>query len=124
MADHRGRPHRQAEPEDLAASRAPWLPAMSTTGTPAPLGKVTAIVVASRLRRRLSGPSTAGTSVRRRKAVATNEPCGFDPDDLDRIFPGMGEQLRGALGQLGRLLNGSCLLYTSPSPRDGLLSRM
>ena len=39
--------------------------------------------------------------------MATNEPFGFDPDDLDRIFPGMGEQLRGALGQLGRLLNGS-----------------
>ena len=39
--------------------------------------------------------------------MAGNEPFGFDPDDLDRIFPGMGEQLRGALGQLGRLLNGS-----------------
>ena len=39
--------------------------------------------------------------------MATNEPFGFDPDDLDRIFPGMGEQLRGALGQLGRLLNRS-----------------
>jgi hypothetical protein len=32
--------------------------------------------------------------------MATNEPFGFDPDDLDRIFPGMGKQLRGAL--LGR----------------------
>jgi hypothetical protein len=39
--------------------------------------------------------------------MATNEPFGFDPDDLDRFFPGAGEQLRGALGQLGRLLNGS-----------------
>ncbi len=39
--------------------------------------------------------------------MANNEPFGFDPDDLDRIFPGAGEQLRGALGQLGRLLNGS-----------------
>ena len=39
--------------------------------------------------------------------MASNDPFGFDPDDLDRIFPGMGDQLRGALGQLGRLLNGS-----------------
>ena len=39
--------------------------------------------------------------------MSSNEPFGFDPDDLDRIFPGMGDQLRGALGQLGRLLNGS-----------------
>jgi hypothetical protein len=39
--------------------------------------------------------------------MANDEPFGFDPDDLDRIFPGMGDQLRGALGQLGRLLNGS-----------------
>ena len=39
--------------------------------------------------------------------MATNEPFGFDPDDLDRLFPGAGEQLRGALGQLGRLLNGA-----------------
>ena len=39
--------------------------------------------------------------------MAGNEPFGFDPEDLDRIFPGMGDQLRGALGQLGRLLNGS-----------------
>lgn len=27
--------------------------------------------------------------------MVTNEPFGFDPDDLDRIFPGTGEQLRG-----------------------------
>lgn len=39
--------------------------------------------------------------------MASNEPFGFDPDDLDRLFPGAGEQLRGALGQLGRMLNGS-----------------
>jgi len=39
--------------------------------------------------------------------MASNEPFGFDPEDLDRIFPGAGEQLRGALGQFARLLNGS-----------------
>lgn len=36
-----------------------------------------------------------------------NEPFNFDPDDLDRLFPGAGDQLRGALGQLGRMLNGA-----------------
>jgi hypothetical protein len=39
--------------------------------------------------------------------MASNEPFGFDPEDLDRIFPGAGEQLRGALGQFARLLEGS-----------------
>ena len=39
--------------------------------------------------------------------MANNEPFGFDPEDLDRIFRGAGEQLRGALGQVGRLLDGS-----------------
>ena len=39
--------------------------------------------------------------------MASNEPFGFDPEDLDRIFPGASEQLRGALGQFARLLNGS-----------------
>ena len=27
-------------------------------------------------------------------------------------------------GRLGMIIDGTCLLYTSPSPRDGLLSRM
>jgi hypothetical protein len=39
--------------------------------------------------------------------MASNEPFGFDPEDLDRIFPGAGEQLRGALGQFARLIQGS-----------------
>jgi hypothetical protein len=39
--------------------------------------------------------------------MANNEPFGFDPEDLERFFPGAGEQLRGALNQLGRLFNGS-----------------
>lgn len=38
--------------------------------------------------------------------MASNEPFGFDPEDLDRMFPGASEQLRGALGQFARLLNG------------------
>jgi hypothetical protein len=39
--------------------------------------------------------------------VASNEAFGFDPDDLDRFFPGAGDQLRGALGQFARMLNAS-----------------
>jgi len=37
--------------------------------------------------------------------MAGNEPFGFDPDDLDRFFPGAGDQLRGALAQFARMLN-------------------
>jgi hypothetical protein len=39
--------------------------------------------------------------------MASNEPFGFDPDDLDRLFPGARDQLRGALGQFARMLNAS-----------------
>ena len=39
--------------------------------------------------------------------MASNEPFGFDPDDLDRFLPGVGDQLRGALGQFARMLNAS-----------------
>lgn len=37
--------------------------------------------------------------------MASNDPFGFDPDDLNRFFPGAGEQLRGALGQFARMMN-------------------
>ena len=46
-----------------------------------------------------------GTGASRRYAMASNEPFGFDPDDLDRFFPGAGDQLRSALGQFARMLN-------------------
>ena len=39
--------------------------------------------------------------------MASNEPFGFDPEDLDRFFPGAGEQLRGALGQFAKCSNGA-----------------
>ena len=41
---------------------------------------------------------------------------------VDHVKPGKG----GAFAQveLKNLRTGTCLLYTSPSPRDGLLSRM
>jgi len=49
--------------------------------------------------------SCCGDGVSRRYAMAGNEPFGFDPDDLDRFFPGAGDQLRGALAQFARMLN-------------------
>jgi len=39
-------------------------------------------------------------------AVADNEPFGLDPEDLERVVRGAGEQLRGALGQFGRMFEG------------------
>ncbi len=33
--------------------------------------------------------------------MAGSQPFGFDPEDLDRMVRGAGEQLRGALGQFG-----------------------
>ena len=40
-------------------------------------------------------------------------------------FPGDDNQFIGMLGMHGTYeANNACLLYTSPSPRDGLLSRM
>jgi len=52
--------------------------------------------------------------------MASNEPFGFDPEDLDRIFPGASDQLRGALGQFARLLNGSGDRAARPGPFDEL----
>lgn len=40
-------------------------------------------------------------------AVGDNQPFGFDPEDLDRIFPGAGEQLREALNRFGGLMDQS-----------------
>ena len=39
--------------------------------------------------------------------MANNEPFGFDPEDLDRILPGASDQLRGVMGQLGRMFDSS-----------------
>ena len=36
----------------------------------------------------------------------------------------MGDSMPDLMGMLGGGKSGGCLLYTSPSPRDGLLSRM
>ena len=39
--------------------------------------------------------------------MAGNESFGMDPEDLDRLLRGASEQLRGALGQFGRLIDNS-----------------
>ncbi|MCG5432097.1 hypothetical protein LV457_07300 [Mycobacterium sp. MYCO198283] len=39
--------------------------------------------------------------------MAGNDPFGFDPDDLDRVLREVGDGLRGAFSQFGRLLDGS-----------------
>ena len=52
--------------------------------------------------------------------MASNEPFGFNPDDLDRFFPGAGDQLRGALGQFARMLNASGGGATRPGTFDEL----
>lgn len=49
-----------------------------------------------------------------------NEPFGFNPDDLDRFFPGAGDQLRGALGQFARMLNASGAGAARPGRFDEL----
>ena len=40
------------------------------------------------------------------------------------VKAGIKEGLEGLAGKIPGLLDVRCLLYTSPSPRDGLLSRM
>ena len=48
-----------------------------------------------------------------------------DPDQsLDRIDPVATNDNTFSFAQLSEFQSGDCLLYTSPSPRDGLLSRM
>lgn len=51
--------------------------------------------------------------------MASNDPFGFDPDDLDRFFPGAGEQLRGALGQFARMMNAAGDARRAGSDRRG-----
>ena len=43
---------------------------------------------------------------------------------VDRIVAGPGSKTYGRLSVMAQVYFNTCLLYTSPSPRDGLLSRM
>jgi len=52
--------------------------------------------------------------------MASDEPFGFNPDDLDRFFPGAADQLRNALGQFARMLNASGAGGTRPGTFDEL----
>ena len=51
---------------------------------------------------------------------------GFIPVTFDNLVTGWRDAVKFGPFEQGDLLNKSdvCLLYTSPSPRDGLLSRM
>jgi hypothetical protein len=55
--------------------------------------------------------------------MADNEGFGFNPEDLDRIFPGASEQLRGALSQFGRMFEGSGAGRSMPFDQFGRRSR-
>ncbi len=57
--------------------------------------------------RTLGGAAAVADVFSRRITMAGNEPYGFDPEDLDRLVRGAGEQLRGALGQFGKLFDSS-----------------
>ena len=54
-----------------------------------------------------------------------NQPIEL-PKGVDIQIEGSGVTVKGPRGQLSDSFNSdiACLLYTSPSPRDGLLSRM
>ena len=55
------------------------------------------------------------------KLQAPYEPNGDQPEAIKKLVRGVniGKEFQTLLGATG-----TCLLYTSPSPRDGLLSRM
>ena len=48
--------------------------------------------------------------------MAGNENFGFDPEDLDRMLRGAGEQLRGAFSQFGLFNAGDRPHATAPRP--------
>ena len=54
--------------------------------------------------------------------LASSAALAAFPDKPIRVV--IGFPAGGPLDQHARLLSDRCLLYTSPSPRDGLLSRM
>ena len=61
------------------------------------------------------------------EAVAGDDDHGIDPKVLDQMAQSV-KDCKELGAQIGIVIGGGnlfrCLLYTSPSPRDGLLSRM
>ena len=69
--------------------------------------------------------------------IAISDPTGFLTGTTTTIHSRKAEEVAGEIARLvqehgveelvmgyPRNMDGTCLLYTSPSPRDGLLSRM
>ena len=56
------------------------------------------------------------------KVAITGHSSGIGADIYDKLVDDPGFEVRGYSKSNG--WNIACLLYTSPSPRDGLLSRM
>eukprot|EP01016_Furgasonia_blochmanni_P003408 TRINITY_DN11340_c0_g1_i1.p2 TRINITY_DN11340_c0_g1~~TRINITY_DN11340_c0_g1_i1.p2 ORF type:complete len:131 (+),score=32.28 TRINITY_DN11340_c0_g1_i1:62-454(+) len=71
---------------------------------------------------RLRGASSVGTERESHESVESIESAEMDP--AMRLARARIEQWRRERDQSRREREEGCLLYTSPSPRDGLLSRM
>ena len=69
----------------------------------------------------LAGPTSAQQWPARSVKLLVPYPAGGNVDSAARIIA---DKLQEKLGQPFIIENKACLLYTSPSPRDGLLSRM
>ena len=65
----------------------------------------------------VGGKDKSKKSKSKPQVIYTDGPTDGAPDDL-KVIKGIGPKFEGDLNNKG------CLLYTSPSPRDGLLSRM
>ena len=57
--------------------------------------------------------------VEKNKKIVVCGPSGSGKSTLIRCINRLEEHQKGSI-----VVDGTCLLYTSPSPRDGLLSRM
>ena len=69
----------------------------------------------------ITTPTIALAQAGRTALRATGIPAAADVGQ--RVYSGVAKRI-GKDGKISHALSGRCLLYTSPSPRDGLLSRM
>ena len=74
----------------------------------------------------IAGPSSSGKTTFSHRLSTQLTACGLTPHAIatDNYFKNRSDTPRDANGQYDFESLGACLLYTSPSPRDGLLSRM